>query len=387
MELAERKVRHIEELRLEMEDAERAHDAHVQFWNLPVQNKGKAPDHSQPSGPPIPEWQKLLHERTNRHYAKDAPHLSIKPMLLAPPKPFKGDHNDIECFTGNCAAYFETFTSYFQLCSQMVPFTASHFEGSAKDWWVHKQQEFWSSTDWDPILLRYQYPERDEFLTLLNAQFRDPTVEEVHKKRMFDLWMGNGAANSYFQELEKEAKLAGQRYDEGERGMMVKAVRLGIPELYSKFIAMTSFNMPHTYQEWKARVLVMYEERQKKWVFDQTTGTSCDMRPPHKGPSTTATSNKAGSMTSSSLAKPMSSATPWEPGTGRWQPVRTTTYGRAGEPMDIGKLHTEGRCFWCHKKGHLGKDCPKKQDYKDICSVQMVPEQEKTELKVEEVKE
>ncbi|SJL02916.1 uncharacterized protein ARMOST_06257 [Armillaria ostoyae] len=88
--------------------------------------------------PPIPEWRKLLHERTDWYsvprppikwrrpdlplnpiswYAEDAPHLEIKLMLLVPLKPFKGEHDDIEWFTGNCITYFEVFASYFQLCS------------------------------------------------------------------------------------------------------------------------------------------------------------------------------------------------------------------------------------------------------------------------------
>ncbi|PBK67358.1 hypothetical protein ARMSODRAFT_1020836 [Armillaria solidipes] len=191
----------------------------------------------------------------------------------------------------------------------------------------------------------------------------------------------------YFQELEKEAKLAGRRYDDGEQGVMVKAVRLGIPELYAKFVTFTSFNMPRDYQEWKVQIITMYEERQKKWVFDQVTNPSHDSQPSQKEHGTTATSNnKAGGMTSSLSGKPMSS-TPWELGMGRWQTVKTTTYGGTGEPMDIGKLWAEGRCFRCHEKGHLSKDCLKKREYKDIHSVQTVPEQEKMESKVKEVKE
>ncbi|PBK58604.1 hypothetical protein ARMSODRAFT_1028121 [Armillaria solidipes] len=124
----------------------------------------------------------------------------------------------------------------------------------------------------------------------------------------------------------------------------------------------------------------MYEEWQKKWVFDQTASPSRDACPQKSHTTITSNNQKAGGVTSLSPAKPTSSAPLWEPGTGRWQ---TTTYGGMGQLMDIGKLRAEGRCFRCHEKRHLGKDCPKKQDYKDIHSVVAEPEQEpKTELKV-----
>ncbi len=44
---------------------------------------------------------------------------------------------------------------------------------------------------------------------LVNTQFQDPTVKEVHKKKMFDLQIGNGATTTYFQRLKEEAKLVG----------------------------------------------------------------------------------------------------------------------------------------------------------------------------------
>ncbi|SJL10769.1 uncharacterized protein ARMOST_14163 [Armillaria ostoyae] len=253
----------------------------------------------------IPNWQKPFHEYTNRYsvpcpplkwkkpdllpnpisyYADNTPHLGIKPILLQPPKPFKGEHNDMEWFTGDCTTYFEVFASFFQLPSQMIPFAASFFDGVAKDWW-------------------------DEFVALLHKQFCNPAIEEVHEKKMFNLRMGNRPAMTYFQELEKEAKLVGQQDGDNERGVMIKAVCLRIPESYSKFITNTSFNMPHMYPEWKAYMMVIYEEQQKKWVFNQTTSAPCDSHPLHKGSSNTATSNnKAGGATSSLSAKPTSNA-------------------------------------------------------------------------------
>ncbi|PBK71697.1 hypothetical protein ARMSODRAFT_973298 [Armillaria solidipes] len=217
--------------------------------------------------------------------------------------------------------YFEVFTLYFQLPSQTVPFAASLFDGTAKDWWVHKRQEFWTD---------------------------------------------NRSATVYFQELEKEAKLAQQQDGIDEWGHMVRAVHLGIPESYSKAIAFTGFNIPVTYPEWKARVLTIH-----------------DSRPPNKGNSNTATShNKTGGVTSSPLVKPTSNAAPHDTASRKW-----TTYTRQGEPMDISVLRREGKCFRCKKKGHLSKDCPDKKEYKDIHSIYMaeqVKTEEKEESKIEE---
>ncbi|SJK99893.1 uncharacterized protein ARMOST_03204 [Armillaria ostoyae] len=160
---------------------------------------------------------------------------------------------------------------------------------------------------------------------MVNTQFQDPAVKEVYEKKMFDLWMGNMPATHYFQELEKEAKLAGLRNNEQEHGAMVKA----------------------------------------------------------KGSSTTPTSNRnAGGVTSLTLAKPAGNTTSHDAGSGRW-----TTYGGAGQPMNIDRLRAEGRCFRCKEKGHLGKDCPKKQEHKDICLVIAAEQEQKMESKVKEIEE
>ncbi|PBK73738.1 hypothetical protein ARMSODRAFT_972125 [Armillaria solidipes] len=207
-----------------------------------------------PSRPPIPNHLRPLYKREDRYSvpcppagrgcpdplpqlvgeaADSAPYLGIKPIMLQPPKLFKGEHDDIRQFLRDCITYFEAFTLYFILPSQTVPFAASHFKGPTKNC---------------------------EFVDIINSQFWDPAIEEVHEKKMYNLWMGNGSTTTYFQEVEREAKLAGLHTDERECRAMVKAVRLGIPNSYSKFIANTSYNMPHMYPKWKACVIIMHEE-------------------------------------------------------------------------------------------------------------------------------
>ncbi|PBK75379.1 hypothetical protein ARMSODRAFT_970049 [Armillaria solidipes] len=111
----------------------------------------------------------------------------VKPVMMKPPHPFKGEHNDIEQFVSDCLSYFEVFAPYFTLPSLMTTFAASYLEGPAKDWWVYQRTDFWTTTDWDNEPARFRLPNFEKFVGLLTAQFRDPAIEEVHQKKMFEL--------------------------------------------------------------------------------------------------------------------------------------------------------------------------------------------------------
>ncbi len=131
----------------------------------------------------------------------------------------------------------------------------------------------------------------------------------------------------------------------------------------------------------------MYEERQKKWVFDQVNPLNqCDAQPTGHQKTITATSSqsRAGGAISSLTAKPTAQGQGHNAGMGRW-----TTYGGQGALMDIDqqKHMSEGRCFLCHKKRHILKDCSKKKNRAEVHAVAVVEEPLAKDTKVEKVKD
>ncbi|SJL10435.1 uncharacterized protein ARMOST_13821 [Armillaria ostoyae] len=375
-------------LKAQMEAAQAKMMTHDVTWDFaqPPDSKGKEPDRGRPL---VPNYRRPLYDRTDRWSVPrpppkwqapnpypapvgvapdEAPWLGVKPIMVKPPLPFFGKYDDIERFIGDCLTYFEVFASYFQVPSSRVVFAVTHLEGDAKDWWVHARQDFWANDEGDPIDARFRFPSWTEFTTLLALNFHDPASEEMHEKKMFDLRMGKGSALAYFQELEVEAKKANRRGETDARGLMVKAVRLGVPDSYTNAIANSGQHIPVTYNDWKRRICIMYEERQKKWVFDQTIGGRS--APQNRG-ATAPSQPKAGGATSSTPPKQAGNSSAPKTG-GRDSAGRWTTHPGQGLPMsvDAQKLRDEGQCFRCKEKGHLSRDCPKKKEFRDIRSVQ-----------------
>ncbi len=65
--------------------------------------------------------------------------LSSRPIIMKLPKPFEGEHDDMDHFIGDCNAYFEMFCHQFRgVSSLMVVCATSLFVKRAKSWWTHQ---------------------------------------------------------------------------------------------------------------------------------------------------------------------------------------------------------------------------------------------------------
>ncbi len=310
------------------------------------------------------------------------PMSDVKPLLMEKPEHFKGARDNIERFLGDCKTYFEVFRRhYMQHPALMVVFATSLMRGTTQDWWVHlcdKYEYTPISNDEDEGDLpfdggpRYRFPNWAKFADMVREQFRNPAIELVHEKKMGELRM-TGPAYLFFRQMECEAKLANRLDDQSDRGVLVEAVRKGIPRDYSRTIANIGFGIPCTYTEWKTRVITMYEERTKDGVYARThfEPHHDNRRPQTNQKNHTATSSRpaAGGATSSLPAKQND-----QPGDdrGKWYMPKG-----ADAQMQIdaqrSKLMSEGRCFRCQKKGHLSKDCTEKKEGHQVRAIEAAP--------------
>lgn len=190
--------------------------------------------------------------------------INVKPILMKVSRTFKGKHDDIERFLGDCMQYFETFKYHYQgIHSLMVGLTVSLLKEDAEEWWVHERDQYWHVPT-DPGLDGtpeedadfevgpwYHYPRWDDFMELFREQFRDPAIELIHEKWMGEMKMGSDPAHVFFQKLEREAKLANRLADHTDRELLVQAVRRGIPLGYGTAITNLGITIPHTYAKWK----------------------------------------------------------------------------------------------------------------------------------------
>ncbi|PBK92582.1 hypothetical protein ARMGADRAFT_1080637 [Armillaria gallica] len=117
---------------------------------------------------------------------------------------------------------------------------------------------------------------------------------------------------------------------------MVRAVRQGIPGSYARIIANIGMGVPQDYDNWKERIIAMYEQREIQDTYKRAhrlDSRGHDHKKPNPGQKQiTAPSNKndARGATSSSIGNHGN----WATGS-KQVTVKGKTYGGAGEPMQI----------------------------------------------------
>ncbi|PBK72227.1 hypothetical protein ARMSODRAFT_972885 [Armillaria solidipes] len=204
-------------------------------WSLPG-----APDKFNPNDkPPQPIGQ----------MGDDAPWIGCKPDLGVP--------DDLDRFFTNCKVYFQVHSVYMWLDPYQVAFATSYFEKRAKEWWILELSELRSRSRG-----KFRFLLWDNFVKMTREKFRDPAIKDVHKKKMYDARMGARTVSEYFQELEKEAKMASLHIDIVEGGHMICALKQGVPMSYMKSITDLGILMPVGYDKWKWHITIMNQERQ-----------------------------------------------------------------------------------------------------------------------------
>ncbi|PBK70575.1 hypothetical protein ARMSODRAFT_974493 [Armillaria solidipes] len=106
-------------------------------------------------------------------------------------------------------------------------------------------------------------------------------------------------------------------------------------------IANIGVGIPNGYEEWKERIILMNNERQRKQALDIVGGMYQPRPQQHTQPNTGASKGSPGTTTSSADKKTATG----------------TIYGGRGQPMDIDAIKS-GNCFRCGEKGHISKNCP-----------------------------
>jgi hypothetical protein len=192
----------------------------------------------------------------------------------------------------------------------MVIFTLSYMKtGSAAKWADAFVDRALEDDDWGSYA---------DFLDQLMKDFCDKEEPRKALEEMGRLYQGKGTASDYFQKMEQLAAIAGINIDRTPHVLLQKEKGLNsvlVDQLYF------SRNQPDNYRDYKKRIVDADDMR--KWREANKKKTTAP-------------------------------------------PVPRT---RSANDMDVDKNKNENetrKCYSCNRKGHLSRNCPKKEEQQDF---------------------
>ncbi|KAK0470794.1 hypothetical protein IW261DRAFT_1572640 [Armillaria novae-zelandiae] len=286
-------------------------------------------------GPPV------LPEPWEIGLGAQTPYHDFKPKIVREPAPFEGNSNDIMRFFNQCEMYFEAHDRHFQHHPHKVVFCVSRFDKEGQIWWGLQIRGLRAGNG------QMQYPEYATFKAAVLKRFwkdADEKIKRAQWKKLKQKDYSDGEL--FFQKFEELALEAGVIDNEQ---MMLNQIEEAARQTSKDKILYNDAEQPRTYEH----------NNHKK------------------------TDNKQSSSRKSYDHKKTSTG---------------TTYTGSGQPMDIGKLQAEGKCFNCSEKGHMSQDCKKERRRKpqeEICATKeyweaqykTAEEETAASSKVEEVKD
>ncbi len=161
----------------------------------------------------------------------------------------------------------------------------------------------------------------------------------------------------------------------GNDRMMMAQVKKACREMSKNTIYAGDGTIPATHPQWKSRLLrINYN-----WQLKKAEGTAGQRLADAKTQTQKAAMPQKGSQQLTAMPeKKMATG---------------TTYGGQGALMDIDRTHAKVKCFGCRKLGHFKCDCPDRPTTREEVLRKLNyywdhhPMEEKTESKVEEVKD
>src|SRR6266436_6095750 len=173
-----------------------------------------------------------------------APALRPKPPKVAPPTPFAGASEDLDCFKAECGIYFHVRAVEFSNALSQILFVLSYMKGGTAGAWA-TQRTIALLTAGSPALTM------DEFNTELDAMFQDPNREATARQKLAALRQGSNSVDRIIQEFE----ILGPASRLGDVGLVDRFEQAINSRLRESIYRLRP--MPTTWAEWKREATLL----------------------------------------------------------------------------------------------------------------------------------